>query len=213
MNRTFAALALFAAFLLLPASGQAQQPPPRCTSSADGDNVSIACSAVGEEMGNQIAEMLSRMLNSRIAPNMMLAALTEIEPLPPEGIARTLNPNQEQAILNQLAGKPTQQISIVAHPLVPDSAEYARSLAQPLLMVGWQVEGNQVRRAAPKNLEQVYGVALVVQNADAPPDKAITLRKALQAGRIPTPLLVDPSLTPEATQLWIGKRQSFGPAK
>src|SRR5437764_5305618 len=189
MNRTFPALALFAALLLLPAAGQAQQ-PPRCASSADGDNVSIACSAVNEEVGNQIAEMLSRMLNSRIPPNMVLAALTEIEPLPPDGIARGLNSNQEQAILNQLAGKPTQQISIVAHPLVADSADYARSLAQPLLMVGWQVEGNQVRRAAPKPLEQVFGVALVVQNPESPPDKAVTLRKALQAGRIPTPLLV-----------------------
>lgn len=212
MNRSFSALALSAALLLLPVSGRAQQ-PPRCTSSTDGDNVSIACSAVNEEVGNQIAEMLSRMLNSRIPPNMVLAALAEIEPLPPEGVARAITPDQQQSILNQLAGKPTQQVSIVAHPLVPDSADYARSLAQPLLMVGWQVEGNQVRRAAPKPLEGVYGVALVVQNAEAPPDKAITLRKALQAGRIPTPLLADPSLAPEMTQLYIGKRQSLGAAK
>ncbi|HEX3537654.1 MAG TPA: hypothetical protein VHU15_12905 [Stellaceae bacterium] len=212
MNRSFSALALSAALLLLPAAGQAQQ-PPRCASSPDGDTVSITCGAVSEEVGNQIAEMLSRMLNSRIPPNMVLAAFNEIEPLPPEGVARTLTPEQQQSILNQLAGKPTQQVSIVAHPLVPDSADYARSLAQPLLMVGWQVEGNQVRRAAPKSLEQVYGVALVVQNADAPPDKAVTLRKALQAGRIPTPLLVDPTLAPEATQLYIGKRQSLGAAK
>jgi hypothetical protein len=93
---------------------------------------------------------------------------------------------------------------------VADSADYARSLAQPLLMVGWRVEGNQVRRAAPKNLEPVYGVALVVQNAEALPDKAVTLKRALSAAKIPAPLLVDPALAPEATQLWIGKRPSFG---
>ena len=212
MTRTFFAITLVAVLSLVPAAGHAQQ-PPRCSSSSDGDTASISCSGVNEEVGNQIAEMLGRMLNSRIPPNMVLAALGEIEPLPPEGVARSINPDQQQSILNQLAGKPTHQISIVAHPLVADSAEYARSLAQPLLMVGWQVEGNQVRRAAPKPLEQVFGVALVVQNADAPPEKAVSLRKALQAGRIPTPLLVDPTLAPEATQLYIGKRQTLGPAR
>jgi hypothetical protein len=208
MKRILSAL-LLAVLTLIPITGRADE-APRCTSSADGDNVSIACSNVSEAMGARIAETLGRMLNSRIDPHMVLAALADIEPLPPDGVARALNNNQEQSILNILAGKPTQQIAIIAHPQVADSADYARSLAQPLLMVGWQVEGNQVRRAAPKNLEQVYGVALVVQNAEVLPDKAVSLKRALSAAIIPTPIMVDPALAPEATQLWIGKRPSFG---
>lgn len=212
MQRTFTPLFLAACLALLPAAGRADD-APRCTSSWDSDNVSIGCSAVGEGMGNQFAELLSRMLNERIDPRMVMVKLGEIEPLPPEGVARSLSTDQQQAMLNSLAGKPSQQIAIIAHPQVFDSADYARTLAQPLLMVGWQVEGNQVRRAAPRNLEQVDGVALVVRDREAPPEKAMILRRALSAARIPTPLLVDPALPPEATLLWVGKRPTFGTPK
>ena len=207
MKRIHSALFLLTMLALLPPAGRADE-VARCSSSGDED-VSIACSGVPEVTGNQLAELMSRILSERIDPHMVIVKLGEIEPVPPEGVPRELNKVQEQAILNILAGKPSQQIAIVAHPLVSDSAQYARSVAQPLLTVGWHIEDNQVRRAAPKNLEQVYGVALVVQNAEAPPETATDLRRALSAARIPTPLLTDSALAPQATLLWIGRRPSF----
>ena len=164
-------------------------------------------------MGNHLAELLSQILNDRIDPHMVTVKLAEIEPIPPEGIPRELSKPQEQAILNSLAGKPTQQIGVVAHPQVADSAQYARSLAAPLMVVGWQIEDNQVRRAAPKNLEPVYGVALVVHDAAAPPEAAANLRRALAAAKIPARLLADPSLAPQAMLLWVGRRPVFGVVK
>jgi hypothetical protein len=52
-----------------------------------------------------------------------------------------------------------------------------------------------------------------VRNPSAPPEKAVSLKGAWSAAKIPTPLVADPALPPEATLLWIGKRPSFGEAK
>lgn len=207
MKHLATALVLTAAVAALPAAGRADE--ARCASAWDGESASIGCAAVNEAMGNQLADLLSRILNDRLDPQMVMVKLGEIEPLPPEGVARAVADDQRQAIVNSLAGKQTQQIAIIAHPQVFDSAEYAGSLATPLLMAGWQVEGNQVRRAAPKQLDGVYGVALVVRDPNAPPEKTAVLRRALSAAKIPTPLVTDPALAPDATVLWIGKRPSF----
>jgi hypothetical protein len=59
----------------------------------------------------------------------------------------------------------------------------------------------------------VYGVALVVRDPNAPPEKAARLKAALTAAKIPTPLIADPTSAPDATLLWIGKRASFGEVK
>jgi hypothetical protein len=225
MNRIVAGLAVLAALVLLPVTARAQTslgtvmaPPrpddaPRCISAPDEANVSIGCTAVSEALGNQLAELMNRILVNRLDPRLVMLKLAEIEALPPEGVARGLSDEQRQMIVNRLAGKASQQIAITAHPQVADSADYARSLAAPLMMIGWQIEGNQVRRIAPKHLEDVYGIALVVQNPSAPPQKAVSLKGALSAANIPTPLVADPALPPEATLLWIGKRPSFGEVK
>jgi hypothetical protein len=130
MKRILPALVLFGVLALIPAAGRADE-PPRCTASPDGDNVAIGCNNVSEAMGNRIAELLGRMLNSRIDPHMVLAALGDIEPLPPEGVARALNSTQEQSILNILAGKPSQQIAIIAHPQVADIRRWRTAPTMP----------------------------------------------------------------------------------
>ena len=117
-----------------------------------------------------------------------------------------MNDKQRQTLVEQLIGKQAERIAIVAHPTVTDSAEYAKSIATPLLMVGWQIDGNQIRRAAPKPLDGVSGIALFVQNPNAPPEKAVRLKAALSAARIMVPLVQDPSMPPDATTLWIGRR-------
>jgi hypothetical protein len=76
-------------------------------------------------------------------------------------------------------------------------------------MAGWQIEGHQIKRAAPKLLETVPGVALVVRDKDAPPPKAVRLRAALAAARVSAPLVSSPSLAADAAMLWIGKRPVF----
>jgi hypothetical protein len=76
-------------------------------------------------------------------------------------------------------------------------------------MAGWQIEGHQIRRAAPKTLDPVSGLAVVVRDRDAPPQKAVRLRAALTAAHVNAPLVSDPSLAAEATVLWIGKRPTF----
>lgn len=225
MKRFALALPLLAAVALLPGPGSAQSPPgaipglaqhdetQRCTSSFDGDAPSIACSGVSEGLGRQLAEVLSRIVADRLDPRLVMLKLSEIESVPADGVARGLSDDQRHIIVSSLIGKESQQIAIIAHPQVADSADYARSLATPLLMVGWQVEGNQVRRIAPKNLEDVYGVALVVRDPNTPPEKAVRLKGALTAAKIPTPLVADPTFAGDATLLWIGKRPNFGEVK
>jgi len=105
---------------------------------------------LSEAFGKQLTEILTRILKNRLDPQMVLAKLEEVDQVPPEGVARTVDENQRHLIIQSLIGKPVEQIAITAHLMVEDSAEYAKALATPLMMVGWQIEGNQVRRAAPK---------------------------------------------------------------
>jgi hypothetical protein len=76
-------------------------------------------------------------------------------------------------------------------------------------MVGWQIEGNQIRRAAPKAIEGVTGVAVVVHDANAAPPKALLLRKALAAGSVGAPLVSDPGVPEGAAMIWVGRRPVF----
>ena len=127
----------------------------------------------------------------------------------PEGVARTVSDAQRHAILQSLSGKQGEQIAITVHPLVDDSAEFGKAIATPLIMVGWQIEGNQIRRAAPKALEPITGLAIVVRSRDAIPAKAQQLKTALTAARIGAQLVSDPALPADAAMLWIGRRQVF----
>jgi hypothetical protein len=147
-----------------------------------------------------------------VPPSSVLAKLDEVARVPQEGVARTVDENQRHQIIQSLLGKPAAQIAITAHLSVEDSAEYAKALATPLMMVGWQIDGNQVRRAAPKSLEPVQGLAVVVRDRGAVPQKALQLRAALTAAHIGTALVSDPGLAADATLLWIGRRVVFTPA-
>jgi len=172
----------------------------------DQGTVTISCDGVSEAGGMQLSEVLNRILASRLDPQSVLVKLEEIVSIPEDGVARTLNDKQRQTIVEQLIGKQAEQISIVAHPTVADSADYAKSIAAPLLMVGWQIEGSQIRRAAPKPFDAVPGIALFVRNPSSPPEKALRLKAALSAARIMVPLVQDSLMAPDATTLWIGKR-------
>jgi hypothetical protein len=173
-------------------------------------SVLIACvGGINDEFGNQLVDVLNKMLRDRLDPQVVLAKLEEIEGTPDDGVARSVSDSQRQAIVQSLAGKEAAQIAITAHPGVDDSAGYAKDIAAPLLMAGWQIEGHQIRRAAPKEIEPVTGTAIVVRDRDAPPQKAVRLKAALGAAHIVALFVADPSLAPDATVLWIGKQPAL----
>jgi hypothetical protein len=174
--------------------------------SQDQGSVTISCDGVSDTAGPQLVDILNRILVNRLDPQSVLVKLDEIAPVPEEGVARILDDKQRQILVQQLIGKGSEQIAIIAHPSVPDSAEYAKSIATPLLMVGWQIDGNQIRRAAPKPLDTVSGIVLFVRNPAAPPEKAVRLKAALSAAHVMVPLVQDSSMPPDATTLWVGKR-------
>jgi hypothetical protein len=205
---------------LAPSAARAEDPAPggcALTSallvSQDQGTVTIGCSGVSEAFGGQLADVLTRILQDRLDPQMVLAKLDEVERVPQDGVARVVSETQQQTIIQALLGKQPGRIAITAHPQVEDSADYAKSLAAPLIMVGWQIEGHQVRRTAPKLLEGVSGVALVVRSREAPPPQALQLRAALSAAHIVAPLVSDPALPADAMTLWIGRRPVFMPTE
>jgi hypothetical protein len=221
MKRFAAALGLLLpGLLLLVSAGAARaEDMPGCSvgsnnilggqdKDAKGD-VTINCTGLTETFGNRLAEVLNRILQDRLDPQTVLAKLSEVDRVPEEGVARTVSDDQRHLIIQSLSGKPAAQIAVTAHPAVDDSAEFARSIATPLLMVGWQIEGNEIRRVAVKSLEPVHGVALVVRDKAAAPEKALQLKAALAAARVSASLVSDPGMAPDATLLWIGRRPEF----
>jgi hypothetical protein len=169
-------------------------------------DVTIACSGMPEALAGPLSAILTRILQERLDPQQVLAKLGEVAALPVGGTARAVTDDQRQAIVRSLHGKPAAEVAMIAHPLVEDSAELAQSLATPLVMVGWQLQGNQIRRAAPKHLDPVPGIALVVRDASKPPPKAEQLKAALIAGRLGPTLISDPAMAPDGVLLWIGRR-------
>jgi hypothetical protein len=180
-------------------------------SQPDQGDVTINCSGLSETFGKQLAEIMTRILQNRLDPPSVLAKLEEVGRVPDAGVARTVEESQRQLIIQSLLGKPAEQIAITAHPMVGDSAEFAKAIATSLMMVGWQIEGRQIRRAAPKSLEPVPGLAVVVRDRGAAPQKALQLKAALAAARISASLVSDPALAPDATILWVGRGLVFMP--
>jgi hypothetical protein len=208
-------VALLFGLLALPMAARADESVGCALTSAplmaqpDG-SVLIGCmGGVTEAFGGQLADIMTRILQSRLDPQAVMAKLDDVESVPDDGVARTVSDAQRHAIIQALSGKPGEQIAIIVHPLVDDSAEFGKGIAAPLIMVGWQVEGNQIRRAAPKALDPVTGVAIVVRSRDAAPPKAQQLKTALTAARIGAQLVSDPALPADAAMLWIGRRQVF----
>jgi hypothetical protein len=217
MKSLLSPLRILAFSTLLPVAAMADEPPCSLVSSVlitqDQGSVTIGCAGITEAYGNQLAALLNQILQNRLDPQSVMEKLQEVESLPEEGVARALDDMQRQAIISALHGKSSETVAIIAHPNVEDSADYARSLATPLIMIGWQIEGHQVRRAAPKPLDPVTGVALVVRNKDTPPEKAVQLKRALAAAHIQASLLSDPSMAADGTILWIGRRLTLQAAE
>ncbi len=223
MKRPAASFAiLFAAMLLiLPAGAARAEESSSCAvgstnilGQADKDaigDVTINCTGLTENFGNKLAEVLNRILQERLDPQAVLAKLSEVDSVPAAGVARSINDNQRHLIIQGLVDKPAAQIAITAHPAVSDGADYAKEIAAPLLMVGWRIEGNEIRRVAVKSLEAVQGVAIVVRDKAAAPVKATQLRAALLAARVSASLVSDPGMAPDAALLWIGRRPEYMP--
>ncbi len=211
--------AIALAFCLVVSAGAARAqdaPSAGCTIAAASflsqqpeGNVTIGCTGLSEALGQQLAEILTRIVQNQIDPQLVMAKLDEVGGAQQQGGARTVDENQRQLIIRNLAGKPVGQIAITAHPMVEDSAEFAKGIATSLLMVGWQIEGQQIRRAAPKSLEPVRGIAVVVRDRDAAPPQALQHKAALTAAHIGAALVADPSVAPDATLLWVGQRPAF----
>jgi len=214
MKRILIAIGLGLALAPIPA-GADEAPQASCDIApqpligGDPNKVLIACWGISDAFAGQLAELMNKLLRERIEPQALAAKLDEVERAPEEGVARSLNDVQRQAIIQSLSGQDTAQIMVLAHPAVDDSAGYAKDLATPLLMAGWQIDGHQIRRAAPKPLDPVQGVAIVVRDANAPPKKAQRLKAALTAAKLSAPILSDPRFDAEAAMLWIGKRPVF----
>jgi hypothetical protein len=178
----------------------------------DQGTVTIDCSGLSEAFGKDFAAIMTRILKDRLDPQMVMQKLDEVDRVPEQGVARTVDDSQRQLIIKSLFGKPPGHVSIIAHPQVDDSAEFAKDIATALLQVGWQIDGQQIRRAAPQSIEPVPGVAVVVRDKGAAaPQQAELLRAALNAAHIPAALTTDPTLAPDATVLWVGRRPEFLP--
>jgi hypothetical protein len=210
MNRFVLA---FAAGSIVSSGALAQNPPqPFCNVigtnplTQNESDVTIACAGMPEALAGPLTAVLTRILQERLDPQQVLAKLGEVAALPVEGSARTVTDDQRQAIVKSLQGKPAAEVAMIAHPLVDDTAELAQAVATPLVMVGWQLQGNQIRRAAPRLLDPVPGIAIVVRDAGKLPPKAEQLKAALIAGRLGPTLLSDPGMAPDAVLLWIGRR-------
>jgi len=213
--RSAIALGLFCVVSASPARADDAPLPVGCTVTAvnmvspDQGAVTIDCSGLSEAFGRQFADILTRILKDRLDPQVVMTKLDEVDRVPEEGVARTVSDDQSQLIIKSLHGKPPGQIAITAHPIVEDSAEFAKAIATPLLQVGWRIEGQQIRRAAPQSLEPVPGLAIVVHDKGAPPQQALQLKAALNAAHIGATLVADPTLAPDATLLWVGRRPNF----
>jgi hypothetical protein len=179
--------------------------------SQDQGTVTIDCSGLSEAFGKDFAAIMTRILKDRLDPQMVMLKLDEVDRVPQEGVARTVDEDQRQRIIQSLFGKPPGQVAIIAHPKVDDSAEFAKAIATSLLQVGWQIEGQQIRRAAPQSLEPLPGLAVVVRDKNAVPQQAVLLKAALNAAHITAPLVADPALAPDATLIWVGRRPEFLP--
>lgn len=212
-------VALFAAAVVLPAAafadGDAQQEKGCGVATgafvAQGDGqVTINCFGVTPEFGAQLAGVLTEVLQRRLDPELVVAKLSEIEGLPPDGTPRSLTADQGQTLVQSLvAGKPAA-ISISADPEGAEPGGYALAIATRLGMAGWRIEGDQIRRAVPPGLAEIRGLVLAVRDDKAPPDKATRLKQAMAAAKIFVPIVAKPDLGADAALLWVGKRPTLG---
>lgn len=206
-------LLLLSALVMPAVAARADEPsPPGCSVASvnigaqNKGDVTIACTGLTEALGNQLADIVNRVVQNRLDPQAVLTKLGEVSGVPEEGVVRSVDDRQRQQIIQSLVGKPPGQVTIIAHLSVEDSVGYAKGIASALSQVGWQIEGQQIRRAAPRSLDQVFGVAIVVRDRDGPPAKAVLLKTALASANITAPMVSDPAMAADAATLWIGRR-------
>ena len=206
---------LMLGFLLIVWAGAAradEAAPAACTVtnstilSQDQGDVTITCTRLSDVVGQQFADILTRILQDRLDPQMVMAKLSEVDQIPEAGVARVVDESQRQLIIKALTGKPPGLVAINAHPEEGDAADFAKSIATPLLQAGWQIEGQQIRRAAPASLDPIHGLAVVVHDKATPPAPAVQLKAALNAAHISAALVADQSLAAGTTLLWVGRR-------
>ena len=179
--------------------------------SQDGGTVTIGCNGIGEQFGGQLAGVLTEILQRRLDPQQVISKLGDLEPVPDVLVDRVLDAPHRQLIIQALFGQPAEQIAISADPLESDAGEYGKTIATALMMIGWQIEGNQISRKALPGLDHVHGLALLVHDPLSPPKKAEELKAALLKAQVEAPYRAAPTLAGDATMLWIGKRPSFNP--
>jgi hypothetical protein len=209
--------ALLSALFLFPVSARADDAPQGqgcgivsgALISQDQGQVMINCVGVTPEFGTQLAGILTYVLQHRLAPDVVIAKLDEIQGMPPGDAPRTLSADQGETIVQSLVGKPSATIAIVANPGGSDAGDYALAIATKLQIAGWQIEGSQIRRSALPNLADISGIALVVHDQASPPESALRLKQAMAAAKIFLPIISDSTLGNDAELLWIGKRPDF----
>lgn len=172
--------------------------------------VTIDCVGVTPEFGNQLAGILTYVLQRRLDPEIVVAKLNEVNGVPADDTPRNLTVDQGQALVQSLmaSGKPAT-IAVTADPGAPDSANYALAIATRLGMAGWNIAGSQIVRDVPPGLDDIRGMVLVVHDEKTPPEMAVELKKAMAAAKIFLPIVSRPEIEPNAAMLWIGKRPTL----
>lgn len=173
----------------------------------DSGTVTINCVGVTAEFGNQLAGVLTYVLQHHLDPEIVIAKLGEVDGVPAGDTPRSLTVDQGQEIVKSLvaSGKPAT-IAVTADPEEPDAANYALAIATRLGMAGWQIAGSQISRTTPPGLDDIRGLVLVVRDEKKLPAMADALKKAMGAAKIFLPIISRPEIAPDAAMLWIGKR-------
>jgi hypothetical protein len=211
---------LFGALMLLPAASWADDAPQgqgcglvsgALISQGQGQ-VMINCVGVTEEFGSQLAGILTYVLQRRLDPEIVIAKLDEVSGVPEGDAPRVLSADQGQAIVQALVGTKAV-ISMAADPDGKEAGDYALAIATKLGIAGWQIEGSQIRRNVPPGLDDIHGIVLVVHDEKAPPEKAVQLKKAMNAAKIFLPVISNPDVPADGVLLWVGKRASLNAAQ
>ncbi|MBV9827197.1 MAG: hypothetical protein JO001_16260 [Alphaproteobacteria bacterium] len=174
--------------------------------STDKGYVEMTCGGITQDTGNQLNDIINRIVQNRLDPQVISARLDDIVAMPPDDKPRAVSDDQRQKIIKSLVGIPPQEVGITAHPLADDSVDYARTIAAALLQVGWKIDGQEIQRIAPRVLNPVLGTAIVVRDRDNPPAKARQLKAALLMASVAAPLVSDPSMSPDTAIVWVGRR-------
>src|SRR5258706_5894358 len=117
-------VALLFGILALPVAARADEPVGCALTSAPlmaqpEGSVLIACmGGITEAFGGQLADVMTRILQSRLDLQAVMAQLDHGESISDAGVGRTVHDAQRHPILQALTGQPGDQIAITVHPLV-----------------------------------------------------------------------------------------------